>query len=113
MHNAPKIIWLQVDPNGVDPTEGFLPEGATWCQDQVNATDIKYVRVDPIPRAKDLLGDDTTQLFVNQLLMTMVVQRGGEVKLAASDIDGMGAYILKLEVDQDGRNIILRAEKKQ
>lgn len=52
MHNAPERIYLQIDPNGTDPTEEFLIDGATWCQDKINESDVEYVRADEIDRLR-------------------------------------------------------------
>lgn len=48
MHKAHETIWLQVDPDGesYDPEQWILEDDATWCKDQINANDIKYVRAD-------------------------------------------------------------------
>src|SRR5574343_1297718 len=48
MHKAHETIWLQVDPDGesYDPEQWSLEDDATWCKDQINANDIKYVRAD-------------------------------------------------------------------
>ena len=35
---TPKIIWLQIG-------EGQVEEERTWCQDKINDSDIKYIRV--------------------------------------------------------------------
>ena len=53
MGDAPKRIWLQVDPEGErydDPLSGW--DGATWCQDQINKSDIEFVRADEIEDMK-------------------------------------------------------------
>ena len=48
--NAPERIWLQVgddfEPGEVDFNS--LSE-VTWCQDNINGTDIEYVRADDVP----------------------------------------------------------------
>lgn len=62
MHNAPETIWLQVDPNGEDPTDWFLPEGATWCKDKVNGSDVEYVRADVVESLRQQLADTETLL---------------------------------------------------
>lgn len=36
----PKVIWLQIGEDA-ETYEGF--EGVTWCVDQINDTDIRYV----------------------------------------------------------------------
>jgi hypothetical protein len=45
LHQVPDIIWLQVDPDGEDPSGEFLPDDATWCRDKINDTDVEYRRV--------------------------------------------------------------------
>ena len=52
MSDAPKRIWLQVDPEGerYDDPLGSDWDGVTWCQDQMNTTDVEYVRSDEIER---------------------------------------------------------------
>jgi len=52
--NAPKRIWLQVDPEGErydDPLSGW--DGATWCEDRMNTTDVEYVRADTLEKNDD------------------------------------------------------------
>ena len=44
MTEAPKVIWLQIDPDGEGFGDWSPEEGATWCWDQINDTDVKYVR---------------------------------------------------------------------
>ena len=45
-HAAPQTIYLQVC-NDKDCTEEFNSHhDVTWCQDQINKTDIRYVRAD-------------------------------------------------------------------
>jgi hypothetical protein len=43
--HAPETIWLQFDADGerVDVWDGI-----TWCLDQINDTDVKYVRADMV-----------------------------------------------------------------
>ncbi|MFZ1754108.1 MAG: hypothetical protein WAU10_10205, partial [Caldilineaceae bacterium] len=42
---APERIWLQVDPEGdACGSEWSLLDGATWCQDKINSTDVEYVK---------------------------------------------------------------------
>lgn len=53
-HEAPKTIWLQVDPDGDAPIGSEYPlcEGATWCQDKINNNDVQYFRADQLRAAK-------------------------------------------------------------
>lgn len=46
LHEAPEEIFLQVDPEGDGPGELDTLDGATWCQDQINDNDVRYVRAD-------------------------------------------------------------------
>jgi len=57
LHNAPATIWLQVDPDGIDPTEEFLPDGATWCKDKINDSDVEYIRADVVESLRQQLAD--------------------------------------------------------
>jgi len=45
---APDKIYLQIDGDSFGEWEG-----ATWCQDKINDTDVEYVRADTIPRSSD------------------------------------------------------------
>ncbi len=40
---APETIWLQIDPEA-EQFGGW--DAQTWCSDQINETDLMYVRVD-------------------------------------------------------------------
>jgi len=45
---APNVIWLQWGDEAED--EYVYPsEGVTWCSDQINDTDVRYVRADVQP----------------------------------------------------------------
>lgn len=48
LHAAPETIYLQVDPEGIGPSEWDTLDGATWCADQINDSDVRYVRADRI-----------------------------------------------------------------
>ena len=48
LHAAPKTIYLQVDPEGIGPSEWDTLDGATWCAEQINDNDVCYVRSDRI-----------------------------------------------------------------
>lgn len=45
MKNAPKHIYLQYFDEDGEPLTGS-GDGVTWCEDKINDTDVKYVRVD-------------------------------------------------------------------
>ena len=55
MNNAPKEIWLQWDPDG-DGMYFYPSEGVTWCGEQINDTDVRYVRADAQGAAPEPLG---------------------------------------------------------
>lgn len=38
----PKVIWLQVDPEGMKPG-GEMGDEVTWCSDKINDNDIRYI----------------------------------------------------------------------
>lgn len=46
MRITPNKIYLQADPEGEKAIDWI--DGITWCEDQINDTDIKYIRVDLI-----------------------------------------------------------------
>lgn len=46
MSQPPERIFLQWDCELDEPSEND-PADCTWCQDQVNATDVEYVRLTP------------------------------------------------------------------
>ena len=62
---------------------------------------------------KELLGEDQTQLFINQLLLAMVISQGCTVEVPMADVDATGGYILEMEIDKPRGVFILRAKKKQ
>lgn len=66
-----------------------------------------------IPHAKELLGDDTTQLFINQLLVAFVLKQGGKIEIPVSDVDATGDFIMNMEVDQHRQLFILQTRRKQ
>jgi hypothetical protein len=66
-----------------------------------------------IPHAKEYLGDETTQLFLNQLLLAFVIKQGGTVKIEASEVDLTGGWIMTMHVDQSTKTFILEAKEKQ
>ena len=66
-----------------------------------------------IPHARDALGDDSTQVFMNQLLLALVISKGGTIVIPVHEVDATGGYIMTVEVDPDKRIFILHARKKQ
>ena len=65
-----------------------------------------------IPHANDFLGSATTQVFLNQLLLSMVIKQGGEVEMPVHLIDDTGGYLLMMKIDQARQVFILTARKK-
>lgn len=65
-----------------------------------------------IPYANDVLGDASTQLFIQQLLMALVVQLGGKAEIPVMSVDATGGYLMNLEVDSVNRQFVLTAHKK-
>lgn len=65
-----------------------------------------------IPHANDVLGDASTQLFIQQLFMALVVQLGGKAEIPVMSVDAMGDYLMNLEVDSVNRQFVLTAHKK-
>lgn len=66
-----------------------------------------------IPHAKDLLGDASTQLFINQLLLAIVLRNGGRLTVPIEAVDGTGGYSMDINVDPVGGSFALTAKKKQ
>ena len=59
MKEAPKKIYLQVDPEGdaAPDVDVFDTNEVTWCQDQINDNDVAYIRVDLVESMiRDTLG---------------------------------------------------------
>ena len=75
MHNAPERIYLQIDPDGTDPTEEFLIDGATWCQDKINETDVEYARADEIDR----LRTEVAELRQDADRLELLASRGASI----------------------------------
>lgn len=71
---APNVIWLQWG-DGAEEEYVYPSEGVTWCSDQINDTDVRYVRADaqPAERVRTYrIMDDTGELVgVWQLPETM------------------------------------------
>ena len=65
-----------------------------------------------IPHANDFLGSATTQVFLNQLLLALVIKQGGKIELPIKEIDGTGGYLMTMEIDQTRQVFILTARKK-
>jgi len=65
-----------------------------------------------LPHAKEFLGSATTQVFLNQLLLALVIKQGGKIELPIKEIDGTGGYLMTMEIDQTRQVFILTARKK-
>ena len=65
-----------------------------------------------IPHANDFLGSATTQVFLNQLLIALVVRQGGKVELPVQHVDDTGGYLMTMEIDHPRQMFILKARKK-
>ena len=46
MTDAPKEIWLQIYPEGERYDSEQFGYDVTWCKDQINSNDVKYIRAD-------------------------------------------------------------------
>lgn len=44
--SIPNKIYLQTDPEGEKAIDWI--DGVTWCEDQINDTDVKYIQADLI-----------------------------------------------------------------
>ena len=89
LHNAPKAIWLQVDPEGDGPGEWDTHSDATWCVDKINNNDIEYVRA-------DLIEDIERQRDKLLTICQNVVDRG----IGASDVKAMKEAIASVKGQQ-------------
>jgi hypothetical protein len=63
--------------------------------------------------ADALLGGDTMAVFRNQLLICTVERLGGTVVIPVREVDGTGAFMMALEIDQIAGTFTLKTEKKQ
>lgn len=69
--------------------------------------------VEAIPHAREILGDDTTQLFLNQLLLATVIKQGGSMVLDVADVDATGGHMMSVDIDQEAQTFTLIARQKQ
>ena len=53
MENAPKRIYLQLQPDEDERESSFEPEGegVTWCEDRIYTNDVEYIRADLVKPA--------------------------------------------------------------
>lgn len=57
--SAPERIWLQIDPEA----EQFdWWDAQTWCSDQINDTDLEYVRADVVESLRQQLETERMRL---------------------------------------------------
>ena len=49
------VIYLQTGPEGYEDWENFEYEGVTWCQDQINDGDTKYLLATPVRESAEAL----------------------------------------------------------
>lgn len=66
-----------------------------------------------IPNAAAFLGPDSTQVLMNQFLVTLIIKAGGKVTIPVEAVDSTGGYILAMHVNHDDRSFTLSAERKQ
>lgn len=63
--------------------------------------------------AEAYLGPDFMNLLRQQFLIVLVNKLGGSISIPVADVDGTGAFMMGLEVDQVANCFILKTEKKQ
>lgn len=66
-----------------------------------------------IPHAKEMLGDASTQVFINQLLLAIVLRDGGHITVPIEAVDSTGGHFMEMSVNPDGGYFALTAKKKQ
>ncbi len=67
---SPKRIWLQIDDEA-DQYDGW--DAITWCSDQINASDVEYVRADQIRKAQvEVLREARDRMAVTNELNPLV-----------------------------------------
>lgn len=64
MRDAPKTIYLQVCEDDDCETSFADHDEVTWCDHQINNSDIEYVRVDAVPQEPACVCGDLTALGV-------------------------------------------------
>lgn len=57
--------------------------------------------------------DPYLKAMLGQLLICFVNRNKGCVRMPIAEVDGTGAYLMTMEVDQHTREFIFRTEKKQ
>lgn len=68
---APKIIYLQYGPEDDEPMGDRLDyEGITWCQNQINEGDTKYIRFDEHERELSAARLDAERLRASALKLS-------------------------------------------
>ena len=66
-----------------------------------------------IPNAKELLGEASTQVFINQILLAIVIKERCRLVIPVAEIDATGGYMLNMRIDESKKYVILEVEKKQ
>jgi hypothetical protein len=56
MKDAPKTIYLQVCEENECDSEFSEHEGVTWCDEQINDSDIEYTRADLVQPKREWVG---------------------------------------------------------
>ena len=69
---APETIWLQIDPEAKQ-FDGW--DAQTWCSDQINDTDLEYVRVDVVESMRQQLAERDNQVARLREVMTQIADR--------------------------------------
>lgn len=68
MEKAPERIWLQWNPEN-DSDYTWTGEGVTWCDEQIHASDIEYVRANAQPDAPEAMTmPDDVRAAIRQAL---------------------------------------------
>ena len=86
--SAPETIWLQIDPEG-EQFDGW--EATTWCSDQINDSDLNYVRSDLVEGIKQQLAEARSERGHAYQLATELEQQRDEWKAEAIYLRGLSA----------------------
>ena len=96
---APETIWLQVDEEA-EQFDGW--EAITWCGDQINGTDLQYVRVDVVESLSLQLDAANNLITTYRDEATSLRQQLAEVKNwsaceSAANIPAVLEYVGQIE----------------
>lgn len=64
-----------------------------------------------IPHAKDFLGEASTQVFINQILMAIVMLNGGKFTVPIGAVDNTSGRIMDMQIDRDAGTLTLVVKK--